>query len=83
MRTITTHLTDQQLLALTKIELAPGGAVLDDYHVLAEIGITPTLALWLARNDYLCMQLRPTDTDSKMHVMITDKARRELMLRFV
>jgi hypothetical protein len=83
MQMFTTHLTDEQLLALAKIALAPGGVVGDWGNALQEAGIDTRTAVYLGTQGYIEPVTRHAAGGDLSYFQITDKGRRDLALRFV
>ena len=83
MRMITFYLTDEQLLVLAKIALAPGGVVGDWGNALQEVGLDAHTAAYLVHEGYLKPVMRHAAGGSMPHYETTAKGRRELMIRFV
>lgn len=83
MRLVKIDLTDDQLLALAKIALAPGGVVGDWGMALLHAGIDTDTVVWLAGQGFVEPVMRHAAGGSLPHYQTTAKGRRELMIRFI
>jgi hypothetical protein len=83
MRFLKIDLTDDQLLKLAKIALAPGGVVGDWGDSLAHTGIDHATATWLGAQGYVEPVTRDAVGGPLPFVAVTAKGRRELMIRFI
>lgn len=83
MRFVKIDLTDDQLLKLAKIALAPGGVMGDWGNSLEDAGIDRATAVWLGTHGYLEPTERPAAGGPLPFLQVTAKGRRELMIRFI
>lgn len=83
MRFVKIDLTDDQLLTLAKIALAPGGVVGDYGVAMLHAGIKISETLWLAEQGFVEPVMRYAAGGSMPHLQTTAKGRRELMIRFI
>lgn len=83
MRMITIHLTDEQLLTLAKVTFAPGGVMGNWGNAMDSARVDPRDVSWLLGNEYMEVVQRRAPGGHLPHLRVTDKGKRELMLRFV
>jgi hypothetical protein len=83
MRLVKIDLTDDQLLKLAKIALAPGGVFGDWGNSLEEAGIDRHTAVWLGTQGYVEPITQAAPGGDLPFLRVTAKGRRELMIRFI
>lgn len=83
MRSKTIYLTDDQLRMIAVVALGPQGRVGNWGNALQAVGIDSHTADYLVHEGYLEVVPRPAAGGSMPHLQTTDKARRELMIRFI